>query len=104
MKRVIYAGGSFLTDDAAAAALTSYAADLARAGSADTVSVPGLTDRGEAQRIEVLLGPASQIMIEDADDVGDVDSAGFVSELGQRSTDLRPPLGGGGPATYFDPL
>lgn len=107
MKRVLYAGGAFLTDDAVATALTSYAAALARVDSADTVIVPGLNEQGVSHDVEVLLGPASQMLIEDADVVGVIESAAFVGDLKLRGDKLHSPAldgAGGVGATFYDPL
>ncbi|MGK3953794.1 hypothetical protein ACLKM7_15870 [Microbacterium sp. I2] len=67
MKRVIYAGSDFLTGDAIAAALMRFSEALADVGQAETIAIPALGENGEESRVEVLVGPASQIMAQDVD-------------------------------------
>lgn len=64
MKRIRYAGGSFLTGDAIADALLDYATALARAGTADHVIVPGLGADEAPTSVDVVVGPASQLIAE----------------------------------------
>jgi hypothetical protein len=62
MKRILYAGGEFFTDDAVARALMDYASVLAIIDSADVVTVPGIDDRNKIREITLIMGPASQIL------------------------------------------
>jgi hypothetical protein len=60
-----YADGRYLTGDEVAAAVVEYAEALAREGTAAaTVVIPVRVDDGSVERVEVLIGPASQIVIE----------------------------------------
>ncbi|HWU47867.1 MAG TPA: hypothetical protein VN133_14015 [Humibacter sp.] len=62
MKRILYASGSFLTDDAIADAIMDYASVLAIVESADVINCHGADQNGDVQQIQLLLGPASQIL------------------------------------------
>jgi hypothetical protein len=63
-----YADGRYLTGDEVAAAVVDYAEALAREGTAAaTVVIPVRDDDGSIRRVELLIGPASQIVIEAGD-------------------------------------
>ncbi|WP_426625685.1 hypothetical protein ACPPVW_06390 [Leifsonia sp. McL0607] len=70
MRRIEYAGGAFYTGDAIAEALLDYARELARNSTADTVFIPAQGIDGDMRRVEVLLGPASQLLSEPMSLVG----------------------------------
>jgi hypothetical protein len=90
MRHVTYAGGKFVTNDEVAEALLEYAAALANANRAATVHVPGVDEWGAPSDIQVLIGPASQVMATAAaGDDTDVDGATFVSTVTERMTVLR---------------
>ncbi len=72
MKRILYSSGSVLTGDDVAHAVALYATSLARAGAADLVRIPVIKD-GLPGTVEIVIGPASQLIIEDAGDEFDVD-------------------------------
>jgi hypothetical protein len=88
MKTVAYAGGSFLTSDVIAKAMLEYAAALSNANRAATLTVPSMSD-GEQHDVQVLVGPASQLMAEDIEYAGpEPDGAGFLSAVAGRITAL----------------
>lgn len=62
MKRVSYAGESFLTPDEVADALVDLTAALGRVQKAEAVELPALDDEGRSQPVRLVLGPASQIL------------------------------------------
>ena len=62
MKRILYASGEFLTDDAIADALMEYASVLAIVGSSDVIELPGVDGSGSICEVRMLVGPASQIV------------------------------------------
>lgn len=66
MKLIHYAGETFLTGDGVADALLDYATALARRARADRVELPVLSG-GELGHIEIVLGPASQLVVETRD-------------------------------------
>lgn len=85
MRRIIYAGTSFYTGDTIAEALLEYARVLATKSHADAVFVPGRLPSGEVDRVEVLIGPASQLVSEPVEDLGpDLVDAGVVADLRDR--------------------
>lgn len=64
MRKVIYAGTAFFTGDRIAEALLEYANLLAHRNLSETVYVPARTPDGVHGDIEVLIGPASQLVSE----------------------------------------
>lgn len=93
MHKIAYAGTVFYTGDRIATALLEYAAALARAGSAVAFTVPARTSDGELTRIEVLIGPASQLASEPVGDTGwpEIEDDDAVAELERSATALAPP-------------
>ncbi len=71
MKSITYAGDTFTTGDAIAAAVMEYGKILADAGTADTVTLPIITADGAESHATLLLGPASQMVAESAPDATD---------------------------------
>ena len=85
MRRVAYAGGSFLTGDRIADALLDYAATLARAGQADRVSIPALGTDDEILAFDLVVGPASQLISEPIEFAGEeLDDDALITELERR--------------------
>jgi hypothetical protein len=64
MKRVSYAGGSFVSGDRIVDAVTRFAAASANAERAAEIEVPAIDIDGRPQKIAILLGPASQMFAE----------------------------------------
>lgn len=62
MKTIIYGGESFQTSDEAADALLRFAARLATTDRAEVVAVPSIDAQGHATIIELVIGPASELM------------------------------------------
>ncbi|WP_317229647.1 hypothetical protein [Clavibacter sp. MX14-G9D] len=68
MHTIHYADGRYLTGDDIARAVVDCAQALAREGrAADAVRVPVRLPDGGAGEVEILIGPASQIVVEPAD-------------------------------------
>ena len=91
MKCISYVGRELLTGDRIADAIMDYATVLARRARADRVDIPILVgDR--VSRVEVILGPASQIMAETVLDEREepVDEE-LVADLEMRAGRLRDP-------------
>jgi len=61
MKRIYYAGGSFLTGDSIADAVVAYADALAHNEGSDVVNFPIVHEDGTPGEVSVLIGPASQL-------------------------------------------
>jgi hypothetical protein len=91
MMRLEYAGGSVLTGEAIANAVIRYAAALAKAQSAVSLDVPGITEEGVEGTFTILLGPASQILIEPTDDDADITDDEFVASLDREIEALERP-------------
>lgn len=98
MRRIRYAGGTFLTGDAEAAAVMRYAAALANVDRAATLTVVGTSDDGTVSEFELLIGPASQLLAEPVGHEHELPSAeAFLADVARRIDDLtwRPdPIGG----------
>ena len=92
MHRISTGVEQLLTADAIADEVLTYAAALARAGTADTVTIPIVRDDGVVDRARLLLGPTSQLTIVPASDVDiDLPEAGAVlDDLKGRSARLAP--------------
>lgn len=67
MKSILYSGGIVVTGDRIADAVLEYASELARHESSDTVRIPTLNEAGESGLTQLLLGPASQFVVEEVD-------------------------------------
>jgi hypothetical protein len=92
MKRILYNGGTVITGDAIAHAIIEYASELARHESSDTVDIPTVNGGGVATRAEMLLGPASQFVIEPVDTEAEdpIDEA-LVAEIEGKTAKLLAP-------------
>lgn len=91
MKRIIYAGSEFLTGDDIAAALMRYSAALAEVGEAETVTIPALEVDGTIGTVDLLVGPASQIIAIPVGRGGtELIDVGVLAELEARTRRLRP--------------
>jgi hypothetical protein len=64
MKRVTYAGGSFISGDRIVHAVTRFAAANANAGRAAELEVPAIDADGRPHTIGIVVGPASQLFYE----------------------------------------
>lgn len=92
MKRILYANGSVLTSDRIADAVVRYATVLAGASAADNIRFPVVKD-GQPSFVEMLIGPASELMVEDAgDDPGaGFEDAAFLADLTKRGDRMSHP-------------
>jgi hypothetical protein len=68
VKRILYGGGGFLTDNAIAEALMDYASVLAIVESADVVGFEGVDEDGKVRVYKLLIGPSSQILCVSTDE------------------------------------
>jgi hypothetical protein len=91
MMRLDYAGGTIFTGTAIAHALLRYAAALAHADDAVSVSVPGRTASGVQGDFQILLGPSSQILVEPTDDPDEVVDEEFLADIEERIGLLESP-------------
>lgn len=91
MKRIHYASGSLLTGDAIADVLVRYAAALALGAAAAEVRPPVILESGEVGEAVLLLGPASQILVEsEAFDGPELEDEEFVAEVDDLTAALGP--------------
>lgn len=63
MKRIFYVNGSVITGNKTAEIVLAYAQALANSEGSDTIDIPVLGDHGETARAQLLIGPASQLMV-----------------------------------------
>lgn len=89
VRRIEYAGLSIVTTDEVATSVLRYAAALAAVGRSAMITVPAIDTEGEPIEVEVVLGPASQIVSTTTSGVGDVDDARFLGELTRALDDLE---------------
>jgi len=90
MQKITYAGESFLTADSVATALLDFAAALAGAISAEPVEVPVVAEDGTPGRVQIVLGPASQIVTRPVETgMTEPPSEDFVQELERRCWRVR---------------
>jgi hypothetical protein len=77
MKRLSYGGESVFTGDAIADAVLAYAEALANRQSSATITIPARLKSGQRTEVNLLVGPASQIvaMHEDVEGEEIVDDA-----------------------------
>lgn len=91
MKRIIYAGSEFLTGDEIASAVLQLGAALADAADAEMVEIPIVESDGSQGTVLILLGPASQIVAENAvTDFEELLDPDAVARLGAMARHLRP--------------
>jgi hypothetical protein len=91
VKRILYGGGGFLTDDTIADALMDYASVLAIVESADVISCDGVDDDGKVRLYELLVGPSSQILCVSTDEPDvEMNVEGGVAELRRRARSRLP--------------
>lgn len=91
MKRIHYAGLAFSTSDELSDELVAYAAELARHQTADTVDVPSISDTGFRESIVMLLGPASQLVVDHSEVPDSVDTDAVVDDVRARRHRLADP-------------
>ena len=91
MRILTYAGARLLTGDDIAAAVLDFCAALAEDVTAETVDIPVMSADGRRGRATLLVGPASQIVVEDVDTPYDelVDTE-LVESLTMRTRAHRP--------------
>lgn len=95
VKRLLYAGGSFLTGDLIADAVLDYAAELANAGKAVRLDVPALDLEQRPERVSLVVGPASQIFAEPVSTGQEMEDEAFTRQLRRKTNVLRSKSGTG---------
>jgi hypothetical protein len=82
MKHIHYGTSVILTSDDVADALIEYAAALAGGGRADTIAVPCVGPDGIMTTTKILIGPSSELIVEDApEDELETENGAFVARL-----------------------
>ena len=103
MKRILYAGGSFLTGDGIADAVLAYSAELANAGKAAKLDVPTLDLEQHPEQVSIVVGPASQMLAEPIALGQELEDPGFTEKLQRLTTVLQTKSGtaDGGDSSAF---
>jgi len=103
VKRLRYAGGSFVTGDRIADAVLAYAAELANAGKAVKLDVPAMDLEQQRERVSIVVGPASQILAESVVLGVEMDDEIFTEQLRRKTSVLQSKAGTGqgGDASAF---
>lgn len=103
VKRILYAGGSFLTGDRIAEAVLEYAAELANAGKATKLDVPALDLEQHPESVSLVIGPSSQLLAEPITVGQEIDDETFTRRLRRMTQVLRSKSGtaDGGDAAAF---
>lgn len=93
MKRVFYASGSLVTSDRTAEALVNLAAALAVRESSESVDIPIRLDDGTTGRAQLLIGPASQLVVvpEEGEDGEPKEDDELLADLSRRTRALSSP-------------
>jgi hypothetical protein len=87
MKNIRYDGSTILTSDDVADAVIEYAEALSSGGRSDTIEVPAIAPDGTMTTTKILIGPSSELVIEDTDDDElEVTNPRFVSRLRSAAT------------------
>jgi hypothetical protein len=92
MKRVFYSSGSLLTGDRTADAVVKYAEVLAARSSSDTIDIPIVLEDGTVARAQLLIGPASQLVVVPQEHSAEApDDDATIEELSKRTLSLSSP-------------
>ncbi|OUE25871.1 hypothetical protein [Clavibacter michiganensis] len=86
MQIIHYGESTYVTGDDIAHAVLEYAKALAHAESSDVVAIPFRRDDDADGRLELLIGPASQIVLERADEaIEEIRDAVLVADITRRT-------------------
>lgn len=92
MKRLSYAGESFLTTDAVADEVVRFVAALGGGHGPEALEIPAVTNDGGTMLVQLVVGPASQLVSVPEQVVqGEPDTTDVVSRLRKRIEALRSP-------------
>lgn len=88
MKTIIYAGDSLTTGDDIAAAVLRCGKALAEDGAAEMVDIPFIDEAGTKRTATLLIGPSSQIVVEDGpaglDELIDKDAVAVLDRVARQ--------------------
>jgi hypothetical protein len=94
MKRVSYAGTSFITGSDIADALLGFVAALGLSGESAQVSIPAVDLAAAPTTVDIVIGPASEILAVRLPDSGDeLHDEAVVRYLNERALTLARPRG-----------
>ena len=89
MKQIRYGERTWLVGDTTADTLMDYAAALARADSAEHVSIQVLDVNGESEKLDLLIGPATMMTAEPThDEFADPDNAAVETSMRELTAAL----------------
>jgi hypothetical protein len=88
VKKVIYADSSQIVGDEVAAVMLEYAAALASSQAAEPVTFRAVGAEGAEEDASFLLGPASQIAVEEAEPGDEPDNSAAIAFMRQRISAL----------------
>lgn len=97
MKEISIGQDCLVTGSAVADALLAYAQIVVRNGTSSTVSIPVLAPNGVVEERSILIGPATQLVVQDVDGVTD-------DELARFPVPAFYPIGGKGAPADLAPL
>jgi hypothetical protein len=89
MKRLSYVDRSIITEDRASDAVLEYAQLLALRGKSDVIAVPAVTHDGSPMTVDLLIGPASQLIAEPDDSQATLDVEAFLADVTARVDRLQ---------------
>ncbi|MFP7832644.1 hypothetical protein [Marisediminicola sp. LYQ134] len=112
MRTLKYASQTFVTTDEMAHAVIEFTAEMAKSEDSEAVTLPTVDAEGRVVEIDIVVGPASEVISTPADDrPSEIDTTVAVAEIERRIESLKSarnrtafPLDEGGPATAFDDL
>jgi hypothetical protein len=85
VKELIYAGGKTIVSDELAEAITDYAQIMATNGDSGVIEFPAVGEDGTVGMSRLLLGPASQIIVEPVTaEPSNLDDTEVIAELKAR--------------------
>ena len=92
MKRLFFAEEHYRTTDAIASRVFELATRLGQSGDAGAVEILAVDSDNRLRTVQLLLGPASQLVVASADEINTtIDDAAVVDELDRLLADARPP-------------
>ena len=88
MKKVIYSDSEQIVGDEVAAVMLEYAAALAIHQTSEPVTFRAIGSSGAEEDASFLLGPSSQIAVEEADGGPEPDNSAAIAAMRKRITEL----------------
>lgn len=91
MKKIFYAGTEFITGDDIAMGVLQYCAALAGSVTAEVMEIPVRRPDGTLDRVALLVGPTSQIVVANVDgDHDELIDLDVMRRLGERTRAQQP--------------